>query len=130
MISLSVTPGDGETPYYEKTGDDLQSDVWIDGTTIRGVLKYVDGYSPVPDDTAKHHLVLKLSADGAEKIETKMTGGPLIMTDYVTVDDGWCVYSVSNKDIQKIYVKATKDGETLEKVYDLIGLTLAEKGDD
>lgn len=127
MISLSVTPGDGETSYYEKTGNDLQSDVWVDGTTIRGVLNYVDDYSPVLGDTAKHHLVLKLSATGAEKIETKMTGGPLIMKDYVTVDDGWCVYSVTNKDIQKIYVKVTKNGETLEKVYDLIGLTLAEK---
>ena len=131
MISLSVTPGDGETSYYDKTGNELQSDVTIDGKFIRGTLNYLDNYTTFLGDTAKHHLVLKLSSEDADKIETKMTGGqPSVMKDYVQVSDGFCVYSVTDEDGQKIHVKVTKGGKSAETIYDLTGLTLAPKGDD
>lgn len=49
------------------------------------------------------------------------------MRDYVTVDDGFCVYSITDKDQQKIYVKATKNSGFTEKIYSLTGLTLADE---
>ncbi len=126
MISLSVEPGDGETLYYDKTGNELQSDIRIDGTSISGTLNSVDDYKTFSKDTSKHHLVLKLAAPDGGTIETKMTGGSTVMKNYVTVDDGYCVYSVTNKDAQKIYVKVTKSDKSVEKIYDLSGLTLGE----
>lgn len=127
MIGLSVKPGDGGTSYYGKRGDELQSNVGISDTKITGSLKYVDGYSTFDQDTSKHHLVLALTASDADKIETKMTGGSTVMKSYVTVDDGYCVYSVTDKDKQKIYVRATKGKGSVEKVYDLSGLTLEQQ---
>ena len=81
-------------------------------------------YQTFVGDTANHHLVLKLESDG-DKIETKMTGGDTKMHDYVVVDDGWCVYSITNKGEQKIHVKVTKSNNSIEKVYDLSNLTLS-----
>lgn len=126
MISLSVEAGDGETSYYEHTANEYQSGIEITDTEIKGTLNKLDGVVLFKGDTANHHLVLKLAATGADKLETKMTGGSTVMKNYVTVSDGFCVYSITNKDQQKIYVKATKNGESVEKIYSLTGLTLAE----
>ena len=128
MISLSVEPGDGETQYYNKQGNELQEGVTIEGTKISGTLKKVTGYKLFGDDdehTESHNLVLKLSSDDADKIETEMDGSTH-MHGYVEVDDGFCVYRVDDKDTQKIRVKATKGNSNVVKEYDLSGLTLEE----
>lgn len=127
MISLSVTPGDRETSYYTKTGSEIQSGVHIHDTSIFGTLNKLEDYKTFDQDTAQHHLVLKFSAKNADKLETKMTGGSLVMKDYVTVDDGFCVYSVTEPETQKVYVKATKNGNSVEEIYDLSGLVLADE---
>lgn len=124
MISLAVEPDNGETEYYSKRASELQSNVTIRNRSISGTLHHVDGYSLFDGDNAKHHLVLKLTADGGATIETKMTGGATVMKNYVTVSDGYCVYSVTDKDSQKVYVKASKNGKSIENVYDLTGLDL------
>lgn len=127
MSSLSVEPDNGETEYYNKRASELQSDIVIWNRAISGTLHYVDGYSLFDGDTAKHHLVLKLTADGGVTIETKMTGGATVMKGYVTVSDGYCVYSVTDKDHQKIYIKASKDGKSIENIYDLSDLVLEDE---
>ena len=126
MISLVVKAGDSGTDFYGKKGSELQSGITISGTKISGTLLKTTDYHTFGGDTANHHLVLSLASDNAEKIETKMTGGSLVMQDYVTVTDGYCVYSVTEKDTQKIYVKGTKGVDSDEKIYDLSGLTLGD----
>lgn len=127
MISLSVDAGDGETQYYGHAANELQSGIVVSDNAIVGTLNKVPGIVNFKGDTSDYHLVLTLKADGADKLETKMTGGSLVMKDYVTVTDGFCMYSITNKDQQKIYVKATKNGKSVEKIYSLTGLTLAEE---
>lgn len=127
MIGLSVEPGDRETQYYNKPASELQSGVEVHDTWITGTLKKTVGYSLFDGDNADHHLVLKLESSDAEKIETKMVGGATVMKDYVTVDDGFCVYSVTEKNKQKVFVKVTKGDKSTEYIYSLSGLTLADK---
>lgn len=127
-MSLSVAAGDGETQYYTKPAKDLQSDIRIVGREILGNLKDTDDtYKVFDQDTAQHHLVLKLTSDNESTIETKMEGGSTVMKDYVTVDDGFCVYAITSKDDQKIHVKVTKgDTDSAEIIYDLSKLVLEE----
>lgn len=125
MISLSVEAGDGETSYYGHTANELQTGIVVTEDAIKGTLNNVPGVVNFEGDNADHHLVLKLRADSAEKLETKMTGGNLVMKDYVTVTDGFCMYSVTDKDQQKIHVKATKGELSTEKTYSLSQLVLS-----
>ena len=127
MISLIVEAGDDGTQYYEHTASELQSGISITGIEIKGTVNKVSGIVNFVGDNTDYHLVLKLTADGGVTIETKMTGGATVMKGYVTVDDGYCVYSVTDKDHQKIYVKASKDGKSIENVYDLSGLVLEDE---
>ena len=121
-----VEAGDSERNYYDKPANELQEGIRISGNKISGTLKKVTGYKLFGDDnnmTESHNLVLKLSSDDAEKIETSMDGSTH-MHGYVEVNDGYCVYRIENKDTQKIRVKVTKGDKFVEKVYDLSGLIL------
>lgn len=92
---------------------------------IYGNLKNVAGYEQfnpsAPEQQSGHFLVLDLASEGGATIQTKIIGGD--SEDWVTVDDGFCVYRIKNTQ-QKIVVKTTKTEQSTERTYDLSNLIL------
>lgn len=76
-----------------------------------------------PTEQSGHYLVLKLIPLEEATIKTKVIGGT---TPEVTVNDGFCVYRITDERKQKIQISTTKAEETKTKVYDLSKLLLEE----
>lgn len=126
MISLTVKPVDGGTNKYGKDIKDLQDGITIEGDEITGTLKYVTGFdefSSDPSEQEGNFLALDLSSEDGEEIITEVvngTHGP------VTVDDGFCIYRITDKDTQSIKVTVTKGGQSKIVQYGLTGLICNE----
>lgn len=126
MISLTVKPVDGETSVYGKNAEDLQENIEIGEDSITGTLKRVTEYkqfSSEPSEQSGNYLALSLASENGETIKTELVGGT---KGEVTVDDGYCVYRISNKDSQSVKVTVTKGEESVTKTYSLEGLTCNE----
>lgn len=115
--------------FWGKTVEDLQSDIEIDGTSISGILNYIDDYSAAGytgEEVSGNFIVLHFSVPDVEDVEIQTTtNGRTVTLD----DDGLLVARVADKDSQTITVVASKDGyPDVEKVYDFSGL-IVEDGD-
>ena len=105
--------------------DNLQDNVTIGKTAIRGDLKYVNdytGFSSNPTEQAGNYLVLHCECEGADAITVELLGGK---HGPVTLDeDGLIILKIAN-DHQRVKVTASADGhESVTKTYTLTGLTL------
>lgn len=93
--------------------------------TVTGTLHYVTGYTQFSGTEAEqsgNYLALKVDST-AEELYVKDTAAG----EYTELDDsGITVMRITNKNTQKLYVKAVADYLTTEFVYDLSGLTLEE----
>lgn len=123
MISPVVKAVDGGTSVYDKTASELQSDIMVGDDAITGTLKTVEGYAAFgAGEQDGHFLALSLDADGDEvEITTELVGG---VHGEVAVNDGFCVYRITNKNTQSVRVTFTKDDESVTKTYSLSGLIL------
>lgn len=102
---------------YTKTASDFQSGIAIKRDKIAGTLKHQTDFPEFPEEEKEgYFLALALSAAEGVKITTKVVNG---LHDEVTVEDGFCVYRITDKDRQKVKVSFTKDGETVNKLYTL-----------
>ena len=122
MISLTVKPVDGGTNKYGKDISDLQDGITIEGDEISGTLKYTKDFVKAfgEDEKDGNFLALEISSDNGETITTEVvngTHGP------VTVDDGFCIYRITDKDTQKIKITVSKGDQSKVVQYGLTGLT-------
>lgn len=111
---------------FDKTVDDLQSDITVGERGISGTLKYVDDYSSAGyagDEKSGYFLVIHAEAAEGATITAEITNGD---HGEVTLDeDGILITRIKNTQ-QKIIIKATKTGaETITKTFTLNGLKLA-----
>lgn len=119
--AVTVTPVEGTLTKYDKRVDELQQDITINGKAISGTLKYATGITAFPENEQNgHFLVLALEADEGT-IKTKILNGA--HDEEITVDDGFCMYRITDKDQQQIQVRCdgVENGRT--DVYTLDGLT-------
>ena len=129
MISATVKAGDSGTQYLEVPASELQSNIVIDDKfeTIAGVLHKKDdfvAFNPsAPEEQSGHYLVLTLTPLEEATIKTKIIGGT---KPEVTVDDGFCVYRITDSEKQMIEVSTDKAGDVKKKTYDLRRLILEE----
>ena len=128
MISLTVKPVDGGTNKYGKDISDLQDGITIEGDEISGTLKYTKDFVKAfgEDEKDGNFLALEISSDNGETITTEVvngTHGP------VTVDDGFCIYRITDKDTQKIKITVSKGDQSKVVQYGLTGLTCDEAGE-
>ena len=90
--------------------------------TISGTLKYVTGYtqfSGTVSEQSGHYLAVKIESDATLSVKDTANG------EYSALDSsGIAVIRITDKNAQKLYIKAVKSGQTTEFVYDLSGLTL------
>lgn len=107
-LSLSV---DADVPdsvdLFGKKASDLQSDIEIDGTSISGILNYIDDYSSAfgPGLDSGNYICLHFETDVPDA-EIEVT-----ITDPVVLDaDGILVGRIADKDSQTITVVASKEG--------------------
>ena len=113
--------------FYGKTVGDLQSDIEIDGTSISGILNYVDDYSAAGftgDEVSGNFIILHFSVPDVEDATiTATTNGKTTELD----EDGILIARVADKDSQTITVVASKDGySNVEKTYDFSGVIVEE----
>ena len=105
---------------------DLQSNIEIDGTSIKGTLKYIADYSSAfsGDEASGNYLALHFDSDVDDVVLTvEVVGGD---HGAVTLDESRInIFRIKNTS-QKIKVTASAGGEAYSKVYDLTGLTLQE----
>lgn len=127
MISATVEAGDSGTEYLNKPASELQENIRIINTNISGTLHKVDDFVDFnpdePSEQSGHYLVLKMAPLEEATIKTKIIGGT---KPEVTVDDGFCVYRIKDKNSQKIQISTTKGESTATIVYDLSRLILEE----
>ena len=127
ITSLTVEAVDGETSCYGKQAKDLQSDIVISDDTITGTLNYVTGYEQFnPSDKSEqsgNYIALSLTSDEDAEIKTQLIGGN---KGEIIIDDGFCVYRITDHESQKIKVSVTKGEDVVTKTYDLSGLTCKE----
>lgn len=111
---------DGGTAVYDKTANDLQSSIVIGEDAITGTLNRVTDYSAFgADEQDGNFLALSLSANEDVEIKTELVNG---VHGEVTVDDGFCVYRITDKTQQSIKVIFTKGQDIVTKTYSLTGL--------
>ena len=113
------------------TVDDLQSDVEVDGTSVSGILNYIDDYTSAGytgEEAEGNFLVLHFSVPDVEDAEIQITTNGRTKT---LDEDGILIARVADKDSQTITVVASKDGyDDVTKVYDLGGLIVEDGEDD
>lgn len=118
--------GDDEQRYGKRVGD-LQENIQIQDAAITGTLKYATGVAAFDvGEQDGNFLVLGLTAKPGVTIKTKVVGGTHGET---LVDDGFCMYRITNKDEQRIEVRTEGDGEGVTHTYDLSGLTTQTQDD-
>lgn len=125
MTRPVVKAVDGGAATYDKTAADLQMNIAVKRDKITGTLKSVKGFKAFPaDEQDGHFLALTLAAEEGVTIKTQLLNGK---NGEITVDDGFCVYRITDKDKQKIKVTYTKGTETVVKIYTLKELKLLEE---
>ena len=129
VVTTSVP--EGSKTYYGKRADELQSDVTVKDTEITGTLKYAEGVQIMlhePKYQEGNFLVLDFNAEPEEtEIEVELQGGEPINPGLNKVDDGYCVFRITDKDTQKIHVVGTNGSKKFDKVYSLTNLTVEPK---
>lgn len=130
MSGFTVKAVDGKASLYGKTANDLQSNIVIGDSSIKGNLKYVTEFTEFnpsdPNEQEGNFLALSVDADPEATIASEFIGGkhpePVDLTE-----DKYCVYKITDKDTQKIKITVEKDEDSSETTYDLSGLRCASK---
>lgn len=127
-IAMTVIAPDGSTDLFGKTASELQTNIAIGEDTISGKLLYVENYTGFSSNLSEqqgNYLALKVEADvSGAKLSAELLGGK--SGEKVLDSDGLIVFKVSNGDSQSVKVTATKDKDTVVKVYSLKGLELVD----
>ena len=127
MITLTIKAVDDKSNVCGRNAEELQSDIEVRDDTITGTLKHIDGYSGfsgIPSEQSGNFLALSFEADEGSEIITELVNGT---KGPVKVDDGFCVYRLTDKETQTITVTVKKDTEESVKEYSLSGLACSEE---
>ena len=109
-----------------KSASDLQTSVEVNNSTraITGTLKYVTGYTQFSGDTSEqsgNYLAIKLEPTPTADVYIRLSPEK----DWKKMDsDCLLVARITNKNVQKIYVKTVLNDLESYYTYDLSGLTL------
>lgn len=129
MSSITVAPTASNASRRGVEASKLQSDIAIVGNSIKGTSKKISedpGWEPDTwslEESTGNFLVLDLKASEGETIKTKVQGG--VHDEFVTVDDGFCIYRLTDTSSQKIVVQGEIGGKQSKNItYDLTKLTL------
>ena len=129
VVTTSVP--EGSKTYYGKRADELQSRVTVKDTEITGTLKYAEGVQIMlhePKYQEGNFLALDFSVKPeSATIEVELQGGEPINPGLNEVDDGYCVFRITDKDTQKIHVVGTNGSKKFDRVYSLTNLTVEPK---
>ena len=126
---MSASPVTDSTDLLGKTADDLQENIVIGSDlAITGTLKYVDDYSSAfgTGEDSGNYIAIKFESDEDAIITAEVVNG---VHGPVTLDeDGILVARIADKSSQTIKIVASKDGNSVTKIYTLDGLTCNPAG--
>ena len=127
-VSLTVAPEDKENTWFGKKVSDLQHHVTVFEDEIAGYLNYVTDYTEFSDDPTMqsgNYLALKFAIPTGASATVEIVGGT---SGPVALDSDmvWIGKIANNNQTIKVVVTGS-DGDKLERVYTLKGLTLRSK---
>lgn len=132
-LTLTVSPESSSATVLGKVVGDLQSDVYVNDSSIQGTLNYVTGYtsySGVPAEQEGNYLALKFETTDSESVSTtiKMIGGSHDGRVVTLDEDMQAVIRVENNK-QKLEVTTTNSSssEVIKKTLSFSGLKLLAK---
>lgn len=124
-VTMTVTPLDKDTTILGKKVSELQHHVTVFEDEISGYLNYVKGYTQFSEDSTKqsgNYLALKFSIPTGASATVQLIG---VDAQPVALDSSMNWVGRVTSTSQTISVVVTgSDGDTLERVYTLKGLTL------
>ena len=124
-VTMTVTPLDKDTTILGKKVGELQHHVTVFEDEISGYLNYVKGYTQFSQDSTKqsgNYLALKFSIPADASATVQLIG---VDAQPVALDSSMNWVGRVTSTSQTISVVVTgSDGDTLERVYTLNGLTL------
>lgn len=122
--TLNVEVPTGATTVGNKTVNDLQDSIEVNGTELLGVSNYVTGFNMFPNTPNGNFIALKFTSDNGVTIKTKLVNAKET-TDWQTLDsDGIMIVRITDKTTQSLIVRAEKDGKTTENIFNLARLTI------
>lgn len=128
MISLSVEPESGETDVLGKKVNELQSNVTIEGTSIRGLLNYVTDYTEFSGNPAfqsGNYLVLNAKSETGATLTGELIGGS---SGPIEIADETIVFRITDTNTQAVKITSSLNGKETSIVYNLKQLVLANNG--
>lgn len=128
VVKVTVSPMTSSPQAYGKNITDLQENVTVKGKAISGTLKHVTGYTGFNgvevEEQSGNYLALDFASDPwPDTVTVELLGGKKGPVS-LTTDDKFCVFRITDKDSQKIQVKASKGVTSITDEYTLTGLVL------
>lgn len=108
---------------------DIQEDIIVSGSAIKGKLKYLDTGDIVTEHGAGYYIALDLSDnDFAELTSVKIGMSPSVdgLTEIISETDKNGVFKVSNKFNQKFVIVQSDGTNSRTQTYDLSQLELVK----
>ena len=125
-LSVSVDADiDAAEDLHGKVLSDLQENIVFDVEGVTGKLKYISDYSEAfnSGENSGYYLAFNCSTPGVDDAEiiVNSSDGGTVLWDSET---GIAICRVTDKDTQVIGITAEKDGNYVNAIIDLSGLTL------
>lgn len=126
-LTLEVEAKDNSATILGKAVSELQENVYVNDTSIQGVLNYVTGFtafSDNPDEQEGHYLALQFEASEGATVKIQTIGGLTDEEKTLDSDMDAVIYVKSNK--MKLRVTCTLNGDTVTKTLSFGGLKLLQ----
>lgn len=126
-LTLEVEAKDNSATILGKAVSELQENVYVNDTSIQGVLNYVTGFtafSDNPDEQEGHYLALQFEASEGATVKIQTIGGLTDEEKVLDSDMDAVIYVKSNK--MKLRVTCTLNGDTVTKTLSFGGLKLLQ----
>ena len=124
---ITVAAMAAATELWGYTISELQNSVAVSGNKITGTLAYIDSGS-LADVWGDGYFIALTFTPNSHTVKTQVAILPTEGAGWQTLDEDMaCVFKVTNKNTQKIYVRATDGVNDITQVYDLSELELGNK---
>ena len=126
-LTLEVEAKDNSATILGKAVSELQENVYVNDTSIQGVLNYVTGFtafSDNPEEQEGHYLALQFEASEGATVKIQTIGGLTDEEKVLDSDMDAVIYVKSNK--MKLRVTCTLNGDTVTKTLSFGGLKLLQ----
>lgn len=127
-ISLTVEAPTGTTTVLGQQASNLQTNVEIEGTSLKGTIKYVSNFTEFSENSYEqsgNYLALKVTSNApAAKVTVELLGGSSPICK--SAGDNLYVMRITNASSQSVRISAIDGRDSKTDIYALSGLTIQD----